>query len=156
VDPVFSSGVHLATYSALLAARSINTSLEKRLDEAVAFAEFEARYRREYRYFYDFLSAFYELDQDLESYYWAARKVLNAEERGDQAFLNLVGGDASGELLHDLQGDPASRVRQALLIFPGTAEGSGVMSGENGSQTGERSPFCGEFIAGGSRLLTTV
>ncbi|MBZ5524846.1 MAG: tryptophan 7-halogenase [Acidobacteriia bacterium] len=150
VDPVFSSGVHLATYSALLAARSINASLEKHLDEAVAFAEFEACYKREYMYFYDFLSAFYELSQGVEDYFGAARKVLNAEERSDHAFLNLVGGDASGELMHDLQGSPASRIRQAMLLFPGAAGVSAEMSGENGNHTGEGAPFWGELIAEGA------
>jgi hypothetical protein len=42
---VFSSGVHLSTYSALLAARAINTSLAGRVDEDLCFAEFEMRYR---------------------------------------------------------------------------------------------------------------
>src|SRR5439155_111060 len=38
IDPVFSSGVHLSTYSALLAARSINTCLrDSQIPEAVCF-----------------------------------------------------------------------------------------------------------------------
>jgi halogenation protein CepH len=151
VDPVFSSGVHLATYSALLAARSINTCLEKYVDEYVAFSAFEASYRREYMYFYDFLSAFYEVNQNVEGYYWAARKVLNAEERADHAFLNLVGGDASGELLHNLQRGPASRIRQALLLFPGVA-GVSTESGENGHNTDDEAQLLGELIAAGSQL----
>ena len=61
VDPVFSSGVHLATYSALLAARSINSVLAGTVDEAAAFAEFEGRYRREYGVFYEFLTSFYDM-----------------------------------------------------------------------------------------------
>jgi halogenation protein CepH len=101
VDPVFSSGVHLATYSALLAARSINTSLRSTLGEEEVFTEFEKRYRREYRYFYDFLVSFYDMDQDLDSYYWAARKVLKTPEGGNDAFIRLVGGiAASGEPLY--------------------------------------------------------
>jgi halogenation protein CepH len=100
IDPVFSSGVHLATYAGLLAARSVNTSLEGRMDEARAFTEFERRYRREYRYFYDFLVSFYDLDQDLDSYYWSARKVLNSGDAGNEAFIQLVAGVAgSGEAL---------------------------------------------------------
>src|SRR5262249_37975830 len=102
IDPVFSSGVHLATYSALLAARSINTGLKGSLDDEEVFKEFEARYRREYRYFYEFLTAFYDLDQDMESYYWTARVLMNSEEIGNHAFLNLIGGDASEEL-HSLR-----------------------------------------------------
>jgi halogenation protein CepH len=92
VDPVFSSGVHLATYSALLAARSINTCLSGDLDEESCFREFERRYRREYGNFYQFLLAFYDMHQDKESYFWTARKVLNTEEQGNDAFIRLVGG----------------------------------------------------------------
>ena len=56
VDPVLSSGVHLATYSGLLAARSINSCLAGLVDEESAFTEFERRYRREYGGFYQFLA----------------------------------------------------------------------------------------------------
>lgn len=94
IDPVFSSGVHLATYSALLAARSINTCLRSQtdLDEEECFAEFEARYRREFGKFYQFLIGFYDLHQDEDSYFWSARKILNTEERHNDAFVRLVAG----------------------------------------------------------------
>src|ERR1700730_10796220 len=98
VDPVFSSGVHLATYAGLLAARSVNTCLRGLLDEDRVVTEYEQRYKREYRYFYDFLIAFYDMDQDLDEYYWKARKVINSREGGNEAFVQLVGGIAtSGE-----------------------------------------------------------
>lgn len=92
VDPVFSSGVHLATYSALLAARSINSCLEGTLSEEKCFDEFEKRYRKEYGNFYQFLLAFYDMDKDVDSYFWNARKVLNTEERANDAFVRLVSG----------------------------------------------------------------
>jgi FAD-dependent halogenase len=102
VDPVFSSGVHLATYSGMLAARSINTCLnDGTSDEARCFNEFEARYRREYSNFYDFLLAFYDVNRDVDSYFWHARKITNSEEAGNGAFLDLVGGVAgSGEKMY--------------------------------------------------------
>lgn len=93
VDPIFSSGVHLATYSALLAARSINTCLRNGPSaEAECFREFEMRYRREYGNFYQFCSAFYDMEQSTESYFWAARKILNTEEQDNEAFVRLVAG----------------------------------------------------------------
>ncbi|HMF77019.1 MAG TPA: tryptophan 7-halogenase [Bryobacteraceae bacterium] len=101
IDPVFSSGVHLPTYSALLAARSINTCLKGSLDEQRCFTEFESRYRREYSYFYDFLLSFYDMDNDLDSYYWHACKAMNSPEVGNEAFINLVAGvGGSGERLY--------------------------------------------------------
>jgi halogenation protein CepH len=102
IDPVFSSGVHLATYSALLAARSINTVLAGEIDEPTCFAEFEARYRREYSVFHDFLVAFYDMQQETDSYFWNAKKVTGSSAKNLESFVELVGGGASGErgLLH--------------------------------------------------------
>lgn len=97
VDPVFSSGVHLATYSALLAARSINSVLDGRVDEETAFDEFEKRYRREYSVFYEFLVAFYDMHESVDSYFWSAKKVTNNGRSGLESFVDLVGGVSSGE-----------------------------------------------------------
>jgi FAD-dependent halogenase len=97
VDPVFSSGVHLATYAALLAARSINSVLAGRIDEQTAFSEFESRYRREYGVFYEFLMSFYNLHVSEDSYFWSAKKVTNNTNSDLESFINLVGGISSGE-----------------------------------------------------------
>lgn len=97
VDPVFSSGVHLATYSGLLAARSINSVLAGDLDEKTALTEFEARYRREYGVYYEFLVAFYEMNVNEESYFWQAKKVTQSQHTDIESFVDLVGGVSSGE-----------------------------------------------------------
>jgi FAD-dependent halogenase len=97
IDPVFSSGVHLATYSGLLAARSINTCLKGSAPEQACFVEFENRYRREFGNFYQFLTAFYDMHQEVDSYFWAARKILNTEERANEAFVRLIAGVSSNE-----------------------------------------------------------
>jgi halogenation protein CepH len=102
IDPVFSSGVHLGTYSALLAARSIITLLggTAGLTEEACFTEYEDRYRREFGRFYQFLLAFYDVRQDEESYFWQARKILHTGERANAAFVRLVAGlSASDEPL---------------------------------------------------------
>ena len=96
IDPLFSQGVHLATYSALLAARSINTCLAgPDIPEAECFAEYEFRYRKEYKVFYDFLSAFYDMQKGEESYFWDARQILHSPDRANEAFVNLVAGTSS-------------------------------------------------------------
>jgi halogenation protein CepH len=99
VDPVLSTGVHLATYSGLLAARSINSCLAGTVDEESAFGEFERRYRREYGVFYEFLASFYGMQAGEQSYFWAAKKITNSQLPELQAFVELVGGAASGETL---------------------------------------------------------
>jgi FAD-dependent halogenase len=97
VDPVFSSGVHLATYSALLAARSINSVLAGTMAEQPAFEEFEARYRQEFGLFYEFLVAFYDMHVHEESYFWEAKKITSSSHPELESFVELVAGLNSGE-----------------------------------------------------------
>jgi len=93
IDPVFSSGVHLATYSGVLAARSINTCLEDGdLHESTCFEEFELRYRREFTVFYQFLLAMYDANRDESSYFWSARQILRSGDSDIEAFVDLVAG----------------------------------------------------------------
>ncbi|GAA3083990.1 tryptophan 7-halogenase [Streptosporangium carneum] len=98
IDPVFSTGVHLATYAGLLVARSINSVLAGELAEERAFGEFEGRYRREYAVFYEFLSAFYDMQSSEDNYFWKARKVTGMQATDLEAFTTLVGGVHSREL----------------------------------------------------------
>ncbi|MFJ8631927.1 FAD-dependent oxidoreductase [Streptomyces sp. NPDC093568] len=97
VDPVLSSGVHLATYGALLAARAVNSALDGSLCEDRGFAEFEARYRREYGVFYEFLISFYDMERNERSYFWSAKKVTRVNLDEAAAFAELAGGVASGD-----------------------------------------------------------
>ncbi|MGP3633022.1 tryptophan 7-halogenase [Streptomyces sp. 24-1644] len=97
VDPVFSSGVHLATYSGLLAARSLNSCLDGTVDETSAFEEFEARYRLEYGRFYEFLVGFYDMHHSEDSYFWQARKISNTADSDLESFVELIGGVSSDE-----------------------------------------------------------
>lgn len=98
VDPVFSSGVHLATLGALLAGRSINSVIEGVVDEETAFQEFEARYRNEYRAFYEYLMSFYAMNADTASYFWKAKEITRSSHSELEAFVDLVGGVSSGDL----------------------------------------------------------
>ncbi|MEU9115319.1 FAD-dependent oxidoreductase [Streptomyces sp. NPDC048483] len=116
IDPVFSTGVHLATYSGVLAARSINTRLKGELTEEACFTEFERRYRREYELFNQFLQSMYELNRDESSYFWEARKLLGTEQGDAQAFVDLVAG-VSGpdrELFDSASRHPSNQFSDAL------------------------------------------
>ncbi|GAA2657894.1 FAD-dependent oxidoreductase [Paractinoplanes durhamensis] len=128
IDPVFSTGVHLATYAGLLAARSINTVLAGELAEDRVFEEFEGRYRREYRVFYEFLSAFYDMQSNEESYFWKARKVTNLAATDLEAFVSLVGGVHSGEqaLVQDF--------RESSGALADAVERTGSMQTESGER----------------------
>jgi len=92
VDPLFSSGIHLSTYSALLAARSINSTLSRESGEEEYLSEFETRYRNEYARFYQFLTTFYEENRDQEDYFRSANEILQSNEKGSAALVRLVSG----------------------------------------------------------------
>ncbi|MFS8197577.1 tryptophan 7-halogenase [Streptomyces sp. CWNU-52B] len=98
IDPLFSSGVHMATFSSLLAARSLNTALRGDLEERECFAEYEARYRKEYQTFHDFLVTFYDVNRDEQEYFNEARRVTRDTAPGAAAFVGLVGGGASDDV----------------------------------------------------------
>lgn len=117
VDPVFSSGVHLATYSSLLAARSINSVLAGIIDEKTAMREFEARYRREYGVFYEFLVSFYDMHHSEESYFWQAKKVTGTNRPELEAFVELIGGVSSGESALTDAESLAARLRSNTADF---------------------------------------
>jgi len=95
LDPLLSSGVHLATFSAMLAAASISSILcdEVREEEAMSF--FQKSYRQAYLRFLVFLSAFYDVNRGKESYFWEAQRLTEEEVSADDlklAFLKLVTG----------------------------------------------------------------
>lgn len=112
VDPVFSTGVHLATYAGLLAARSVNSCLDGLLAEGRSFTEFQERYQREYRVFYEFLAAFYDMQSSEDSYYWKAKKVSAMEGTELEAFASLVGGTTAEAGL--LLGDASRQLSEAV------------------------------------------
>ncbi|MBT2210202.1 tryptophan 7-halogenase [Actinomadura sp. NEAU-AAG7] len=119
IDPVFSSGVHLATYSGLLAARSINTVLTGALTETACMEEYEARYRQEYARFHDFLVAFYDMHQDQHSYFWRAKKVTDHTGTELESFAELVGGGSSGETALTARTTAIQELSQAVQTIDG-------------------------------------
>jgi FAD-dependent halogenase len=122
VDPIFSSGVHLSTYSALLAARSINGVLAQAVDEETAFREFEQRYRREFSVFYDFLVAFYDMHVDENSYFWSAKKVTKSTSTEMESFVSLLGGVSSGEQALTTADGLVERFKRRTSEFAGAVD----------------------------------
>lgn len=101
IDPVFSTGVHLACLSGYLAARSVAALRDGGATERV-LADYDRRYRAAYERYLRFLVFFYDHHADAESYFWTARKILNPELplEARTAFVRLMSG--TGDLLgHD-------------------------------------------------------
>jgi halogenation protein CepH len=153
IDPIFSSGVHLATYSGLLVARSINSWLAGKLSEERSFREFELRYRREFGTFYQFLVAFYDMDKGLESYYWDARKILNSQEMTNEAFIQLVSGVSEPDepMFHGAQ-NYLSETGKLGSALRAAYEGGESDRPKGGSAESER--FLQQLRVGANELLT--
>ncbi len=95
IDPVFSTGVHLACLSGYLAAEALGAILQGGAP-APSLERFESRYRAAYERYLHFLHFFYDHHSDPQSYFWRARKILNPEVPLDTraAFVRLMSGGA--------------------------------------------------------------
>ena len=95
LDPLLSSGVHLATFSAMLAAAGLNSYFRGEVNEAEMLDFFEKSYRQAYLRFLVFLSAFYDVGRGRDSYFWEAQRLTQEDVSGadlKKAFLKLVTG----------------------------------------------------------------
>jgi flavin-dependent dehydrogenase len=95
LDPLLSTGVHLATYSAMLAAASISSALRGEVTEPEALDFYSAAYRTAYERLLVLVSVFYEAYRGREHHFYTAQR-LSRRERGElslhTAFLNIISG----------------------------------------------------------------
>jgi halogenation protein CepH len=107
IDPVFSTGVHLACLSGYLAARALTHVLEGE-PPSEQFPLYDRRYRSLFERYLNFLYFFYDHHGDAGSYFWQARKLLGdgAPEHAQTAFTHLVSGaadfDSAGSWIQEL------------------------------------------------------
>jgi flavin-dependent dehydrogenase len=94
LDPLLSTGVHLAMYSGMLAAASIASLVRGEIRETEATSYFEQNYRQAYLRLLVFVSAFYEARGKVGYFNEAERLSHYDADPGDikRAFLNLVSG----------------------------------------------------------------
>src|SRR5262249_5429445 len=96
IDPVFSTGVHLACLAGFLGARALDAVLTGSDAEADAFASYEAAYRGAFERYLRFLYFFYDHNEDPDSYFWTARPVLPQAPAGlwaRESFVRLISGN---------------------------------------------------------------
>jgi flavin-dependent dehydrogenase len=95
LDPLFSTGVHLAVYSGLLASASLASILREEIGQEEALTFFEKCYRQAFLRFMFFVSAFYDQTRGKDAYYQEAkglsRRDYSAADAKD-AFLHLISG----------------------------------------------------------------
>ena len=93
VDPLFSSGVHLALGSAALAATYVRSALEEPANRAQAAQLYESLYRKQYDYFHLTAQLFYGTNRSADSYFWEARRILGDDDTAPrEAFVRVVSG----------------------------------------------------------------
>ena len=94
VDPLFSSGVHLALTSGVLAAAYVVTCLKDADLGRASEPVYRELYYREYVHFRELARLFYHSNRTSESYFWEARRVVgDVESRSDrEAFIRAVAG----------------------------------------------------------------
>ncbi len=94
VDPLFSSGVHLALTYAALASVVVASALEDSSIAVAAGKMYEQMYYREYGHFRELARLFYSSNRTSESYFWEARRLLEDDPllTPRQSFIQLVAG----------------------------------------------------------------
>lgn len=112
LDPLLASGIHLATYSALLAAAGIASLLRGEVPEDEVIAYYDRTYRQAYVRFMLLVSSLYQDYRGKNTLFWQAKRLTREDARDTdvmQAFSRLVTGsedmrfarEGSGALLVD-------------------------------------------------------
>jgi flavin-dependent dehydrogenase len=97
IDPLFSSGVHLALTSGVLAAAWVTTALNRPELAPAAGRVYQELYYRQYDHFRAMARLFYASNRTVESYFWEARRLLGERDDGltpRQAFIQAVAGQS--------------------------------------------------------------
>ena len=93
VDPLFSSGVHLALMSGVLASAYVTTALNNPDMAEDAGQVYQELYLKEYNQFREMARLFYSSNLSAESYFWAARRITDSDEYSPRhSFIQAVAG----------------------------------------------------------------
>ncbi len=87
IDPLFSSGVHLALMSGVLAAAYVTTALRDPAIAPAAAQVYQELYLKEYHHFREMVRLFYSSNRTVDSYFWEARRILE-EDDGEASGLS--------------------------------------------------------------------
>lgn len=87
IDPLLSTGIHLATHSAMLAAASIASILRGEITEQQAMAFFEKCYRQTYLRLMAIVSGMYQQYDGKETYFWQAQQLTHHDHDNSEAMM---------------------------------------------------------------------
>ena len=87
IDPLLSTGIHLATHSAMLGAASIASALRGEVTEQQAMAFFEQSYRQTYLRLMAIVSGMYQQYDGKETYFWQAQQLTHHDYDDSEAMM---------------------------------------------------------------------
>jgi hypothetical protein len=90
LDPLLSTGVHLAQYSGMLAAAAIISMAQRVVSEAEGSAFFEYTYRRAYTRMLVLVSRMYERYQGSDDYFWRAQQLVHETARKSEPIRDFT------------------------------------------------------------------
>jgi flavin-dependent dehydrogenase len=97
LDPLLSTGVHLAQYSAMLAAASISSAIKGEVEEPEAYRFYEYIYRRAYTRMLVLVSTLYQQYNGKDDYFWGAQKLVHQKMHHAEpvrSFTDIIIGNA--------------------------------------------------------------
>jgi hypothetical protein len=87
IDPLLSTGVHLAMHSAMLCAASVASTLRGEITEQQAMAFFEHSYRQTYLRLMAIVSGMYSQYDGKDTYFWQAQQLTNHDYDDSNAMM---------------------------------------------------------------------
>ena len=95
IDPLFSSGVHLAMMSAVMAAAYVQAVKTDPSMRQPAARLYQQLYRKEYGHFRELARLFYASNRTVDSYFWEARRIIGDDDQESRrSFIRAVAGQA--------------------------------------------------------------
>ncbi|MEV0449089.1 tryptophan 7-halogenase [Streptomyces sp. NPDC050600] len=95
LDPLLSTGVHLAMYSGLLSAAAITAVLRGEVEAEAAQAFYRTAYRNAYERLLILVGAFYRIHDGRDAYFRQAQQLSHRDQRPlrlHESFLNIITG----------------------------------------------------------------
>jgi flavin-dependent dehydrogenase len=128
LDPLLSTGVHLAQYSAMVGAAAIATSLRGDMPEQEALAFFDYTYRRAYSRMLVLVTRMYREYIGMDDYFGQSQHLVHADGHGDQpvqSFTQIITGLAD---VREADGATGRVTTEAIITAAETAQGEAAKS----------------------------
>ena len=159
LDPLLSTGVHLAMYSAMLASGVILSNTAGEVSESEGRAFYESLYRHAYARLLVLVSGVYEQYAGKANYFWLAQRMVKAKngaEKSNHAFVELTTGLTDISDAEDVAGwSGAEGLQKEMELAKERADKQTAASGKQGIIAVKLEPSDLHDQATGLYLVTT-